>query len=70
MAEPQITDLASALATRLPDADTDPAVAREGWRRALRLARELGDVAWVTDLVARELPDDPALRARCDALRT
>ena len=70
MAEPQITEIAADFVTRLPDEGGDPAVAREGWRRALRLARELGDVGWVAKLVSHRAPDDATLRAHCEALRS
>jgi hypothetical protein len=69
VAEPHITEIASYLATTLPEPGSDPAVARDGWRRAIRLARELGDVRWLTDVVARQAPQDATLQAHCDALR-
>ena len=69
MAEPQITEIAAAFATRLPDQGADPAASKEGWRRALHLARELGDMGWVTRLVARRAPDDATLQAHCETLR-
>lgn len=69
MAEPQITAIASYFTARLPDEGVDPQVTTDGWRRAIRLARERGDVEWLTDLVARHAPDDPTLQAHCDALK-
>ncbi len=69
MAEPQITEIASYIASRLPEEGSDPQVARDGWRRAIRLARQRGDIGWLTDLVAKQAPEDATLQAHCEALR-
>ncbi len=69
MNEPPITEIASYFATHLPDGDVEHRVARNGWRHAIRLARERGaDIRWLTDFVLRQAPHDPTLRAHCDAL--
>lgn len=69
MAEPQITEIASCFATRLPSDGTDPDEAREAWRRALRHARSTGAADWLAGLVEREVPEDPEVRRQCEALR-
>jgi hypothetical protein len=69
MAEPQITEIASYFATRLPDEGVDTEVTRNGWRHALRLARKQGNVDWLVDFVTREAPDDATVEAYCEALR-
>ncbi len=69
MATPPITEIASYFTARMPDEGVDPQVTRDGWRHALRLARERGDVGWITELVTREAPDDPVLQAHCESLK-
>ncbi|MCA9492560.1 MAG: hypothetical protein KC621_21655 [Myxococcales bacterium] len=69
MAEPQITEIATYLTDRLPDEGVDPSVTREGWRRALRHARERGDIDRLTEIVARHAPGDEKLEAMCEDLR-
>jgi hypothetical protein len=69
MAEPQITEIASYFADHLPSDDVDPVEARDSWRRTLRHARRVGAIRWLTQLVAREAPEDRTLQAHCAALR-
>ena len=69
MPEPQITEIASYFATHLPDDGVEHRTARDGWRRAIRLARQRGEIAWLTELVARQAPEDPTLQAHCEDLR-
>lgn len=69
MAEPQITDIASYFATRIPTEGVDPTEAKEAWRQTLRYARTTGAIDPLTALVERAEPEDPTLRAHCEALR-
>jgi hypothetical protein len=69
MAEPQITDIASYLSTRLPTEGVAPADAKEAWRHTLRYARTTGAIEPLTALVERAEPDDATLRAHCESLR-
>lgn len=69
MPEPQITEIASYFATHLPSDGVAHGIARDGWRRAIRLARQRGEIGWLTDLVARQAPDDATLQAHCAVLR-
>lgn len=69
MAEPQITDIAGCFATHLPTDGVPVPEAREGWRRALRLAREQGDAGWLADVAERQAPADAVVKAHCEALR-
>ncbi len=69
MAEPQITEIATCFASRLPSDEVDPVEARDAWRRTLRHARSAGVLGWLTGLVEREVPDDPVVRGHCEALR-
>lgn len=69
MAEPQITEIASYFADHLPSDGVEHQVARDGWRHAIRLAREKRVIGWLTDLVARQDPQDPTLQDYCEQLR-
>ena len=53
MAEPQITDIASYLSTRLPTEGVAPADAKEAWRHTLRYARTTGAIEPLTALAER-----------------
>jgi hypothetical protein len=68
MAEPQITEIASYFATHLPSDGVESGIVRDGWRRAIRLARQRGEIRWLTDLVSRQDPQDGVLQAHCEAL--
>ena len=70
MAEPQITEIAAYFAARLPDEGVEQSVTRNGWRHALRLAREQGVTDWLVELVSRQAPDDDTLQAHCETLRS
>lgn len=69
MAEPQITDIASYFATRMPTEGVAPDAAREAWRRTLRYARTTGAIEPLTALVERTDPTDPTLQEHCATLR-
>ncbi len=69
MAEPQITDIASYFAARIPTEGVPADEAKEAWRQTLRYARTTGAIEPLTALVERAEPDDGVLRAHCDALR-
>ena len=69
MAEPQITHIATYFATHLPSDGVEHGIVRDGWRRAIRLARQVGEIGWLTDLVSRQAPTDDTLQAHCEALR-
>jgi hypothetical protein len=69
VAEPQITEIATYIATHLPQGDIPAEEAREEWRARLRHARKTGAAPWLAEIVAGQDPEDPALRAHCDALR-
>jgi hypothetical protein len=69
VAEPQITDIASYIATHLPQGDVPADEAREAWRDRLRHARRTGAATWLAELVAQQAPEDEDLRAHCDELR-
>ncbi|MEQ1502258.1 MAG: hypothetical protein ABMB14_08500 [Myxococcota bacterium] len=67
--EPQITEIASYLATAIPTDGVDPAEATEAWRSSLRYARKTGAIGEVTELIEGAQPEDETLRAHCEALR-
>jgi hypothetical protein len=69
MAEPQITDIASYFAARIPTEGVPPEEAREAWRHTLRYARTTGAITPLTALVERSDPEDPTLQAHCETLR-
>ena len=69
MAEPQITDIASYFAHRIPTEGVAPTEATEAWRHTLRYARRTGAIDPLTRLVERTDPEDPTLKEHCDALR-
>lgn len=69
MAEPQITEIATYFAARMPTEGVPADQAREAWRASLRYARQSGAIEPLTDLIERAEPEDPTLRAHCDALR-
>lgn len=68
--EPQITEIASYLATALPTEGSEPAQAVDAWRHALRYAREAGAIDTITDMIRSDAAGDPRAEAYCDALRT
>lgn len=69
MAEPQITEIASYFADRMPTDGVPAAEAKEAWRRTLRYARTTGAIAPLTALVESADPADPKLKAHCESLR-
>lgn len=67
--EPEITQIAKFIATRVPTAGVDHARAVDGWRATLRHARKVG---LIEDVVARlkvEVPGDPSLHLVLDEAR-
>lgn len=69
MAEPQITEIASYFAERIPTEGVPAAEAKEAWRQTLRYARKTGAIEPLTALIERAEPNDEKLGAHCDALR-
>lgn len=69
MPEPQITDIASYFAARLPKGEVPEPEAREAWRHTLRYAREAGAIEPLTEAVRRSDPSDEVLGRHCDDLR-
>jgi hypothetical protein len=69
MAEPQITAISSYFAEHIPTEGVSPEAAREAWRQTLRYARTTGAIEPLTALVERADPEDPTLKAHCEALR-
>ncbi len=69
MAEPQITDIASYIATHLPQGDVPDTEARDAWRRQLRHAQSTGAAKWLAELVEQQAPGDEDLRTRLEPLK-
>jgi hypothetical protein len=69
MAEPQITEIASYFAERIPTEGVDHEQAKQAWRATLRYARSSGAIDPLTALVARAEPDDARLAALCRELQ-
>lgn len=53
-AEPEITQIATVLANRLPTDGVDPKEAVDAWRGALRYARATGIIGEITEKIAAE----------------
>lgn len=66
--EPQITDIATCFAARLPTEGVPTPDAVEAWRAALRYARQGGVIDPLVERIAEADPD-PIVRNCCDALR-
>lgn len=69
MAEPQITEIATYFAARMPTEGVSEPEAREAWRTTLRYARQTGAIEPLTELVSRTEPEDPTLQRHCEDLR-
>ena len=70
MAEPQITEIASYFAERIPTEGVAHEEAKQAWRATLRYARTTGAIEPLTELVARAEPDDARLRELCNDLKS
>lgn len=68
MAEPQITEIASYFAERLPTEGVAHEDAKQAWRATLRYARRSGAIGSLTELITRSEPDDARLAALCREL--
>jgi hypothetical protein len=67
--DPQITAIASYVASRIPTEGVDEAEAVEAWRTTLRYARRTGAIEPLTELMEHSHPDDPELHRHCEDLR-
>ncbi len=67
--EPQITAIASFVATRIPTEGVEQAEAVDAWRATLRYARRTGAIEPLTQLMKSAEPDDEQLIRYCDVLR-
>ena len=68
--EPQITEIASYLATALPTEGSDAAEATQAWRHTLRYARQSGAIEPIAEMIAAEGQHDPKLAEYSEALRS
>jgi hypothetical protein len=70
MAEPQITEIASYFASRMPTEGVEEPAAVDAWRATLRYARRTGAIEPLTELIGSAVPDDERLQQHCRELRT
>lgn len=70
MAEPQITEIASYFAERIPTEGVAHEEAKQAWRATLRYARKTGAIEPLTELVKSADPEDPRLAALCSDLKS
>lgn len=68
MAEPQITEIASYFAARMPTEGVPHPAATEAWRHTLRFARRTGAIGPLVELISRAEPEDERLREHCRSL--
>lgn len=57
--EPQITEIASFLATAVPNEGTEPENAKEAWRHSLRFARKHGAIDGIADMIRQDTGGGP-----------
>ncbi len=70
MAEPQITEIASYFASRMPTEGVEEPAAVDAWRATLRYARRTGAIEPLTDLISNADPSDERLQEHCRELKT
>ncbi|MCB9683591.1 MAG: hypothetical protein H6735_00960 [Alphaproteobacteria bacterium] len=70
VAQPQITEIATYFASRMPTEGVPEDQAREAWRSSLRYARQTGAIDPLTRLIETTEPEDTTLREHCEKLRT
>jgi hypothetical protein len=70
MAEPQITEIASYFAERIPTEGVEHEEAKQAWRATLRYARATGAIDPLTELVKSADPEDARLAAHCRELKS
>jgi hypothetical protein len=67
--EPEITQIAKFIATRIPTEGVAHTEATDGWRGALRYARKTGIIDDLVDLVKGDWPEDMPLHQVLDEAR-
>lgn len=64
--EPEITNIAKFIATRVPKDGVSHRKAVAAWRGSLRYARKAGVIEELVDRLKAEAPDDPSLHIVLD----
>ena len=67
--EPEITQIAKFIATRVPTDGVTHDRAVDGWRGALRYARSTGFIDELVDQLKEDRPDDASLHAVLEEAR-
>ena len=67
--EPEITQIAKFIATRIRNPTVPHEQAVDAWRAGLRYARQAGIIDQVVEELKSEAPDDPSLHAVLEEAR-